>query len=183
MIALWARIPAPVKTPPKEKAKALYMKGVAIAEIARRLRVNRSTVTRWKRDARGTADDWDRLRDSLPEPEPAPRSPKLVNFERPPERRRAEQVDLATIGDLNTLEGQLALIDKTLEAAFNNVRSPASPQEYSASLNAVPKLLAERRAILPINRVKLALTLMELYRDPAELLEVLQQHGFGRRSA
>ncbi len=164
-----------VKTDPKEKAKAMFIKGVAIADIARRLGVNRSTVTRWKKSG-----NWDALADSLPE---EPQRPKLVSFDRDRERPKRQEVPNFEVPNLNTLEGQLEAIDRLVGIALREAAHPQSPQTFSSALNAVPKLLMERRSVLPIDRTALMLALMERYRDPADLLEDLKRQGWGRKAS
>ena len=167
-----------VKTDPKEKAFEKYCEGKNLRQIAREMGVHPSTVTRWK-----NAGHWDKKKPARARKEPeSSRRPKLVSFEGARASRQTQN-DPFDVGDLNTIEGQTALIDKLLGFAMNQVQKPASPQQYSSAMNAVPKLMAERRAIAPLNRTALLLLLMDKYRDPADLLADLKVQGWGRKAS
>ncbi|MEO1208576.1 MAG: hypothetical protein AAFX78_03455 [Cyanobacteria bacterium J06638_20] len=163
----------------RQQAYTLWVQKVPMTQIAARLKVDRTTVHRWKRE-----ENWDALKESIPEPKAEePRRPKLVSFDRGDRSARSRDHESVKIGDLNTIEGQTGLIDKLIEYALKEVASPSSPQQYSSAMNAVSKLLMERRAIAPIDRTEYMLKLQDMFRDPAELLEYLKSTGWGRRSA
>lgn len=164
----------------RQQAYTLWVQKVPITQIAARLKVDRTTVQRWKRE-----ENWDALKESIPEPKPEePRRPKLVSFDREHGSRRRDLArNSVKIGDLNTIEGQTGLIDTLIEYALAEVASPSSPQQYSSAMNAVSKLLMERRAIAPLDRTALLLLLMDKYRDPSDLLADLKEQGWGRKAS
>ncbi|NEQ45615.1 MAG: hypothetical protein F6K00_19550 [Leptolyngbya sp. SIOISBB] len=162
----------------RQQAYTMWVQGTPITKIAARLKVHRTTVQVWKK-----ASKWDELKDSIPEPPQEPRRPKLLSFEGGKSSRDDNSQPIFDVGDLSTIEGQTALIDRLISFAMGQVQRPEGPQTYASSMNAVPKLLAERRAIAPLDRTALLLLLMDKYRDPADLLEDLKAQGWGRKAS
>lgn len=165
----------------KARARELHLQGLSDKQVAQRLKVSDRTVRRWRKADEGTDQDWD-LAKVPADQAPSSRRPKLVSFDghQRSQRRESATVDM---GDLGTMAGQLKVIDDLIGIAMREARGPEGPQTYASSMNAVPKLLAERRAISPLDRTALLLLLMDKYRDPAELLEDLKAQGWGRKSA
>lgn len=152
----------------REQAKALFLQGVAIAEIARRIGMSRKQVGRWKTD-----DGWESLRSSLPQPD---RPLKIVSFDRPRDPQPVEhsQVKLSRT-NYNTLDGQLAVIDELLDFARTEAASPTSPQTYGAALNAFSKLLAYRNQLKPIDNEELVREVARRYKTPVAAAKALRE--------
>ena len=161
----------------REQAYTLWVQEVPITQISARLKVARGTVQRWKRE-----DKWDELKESIPDPpkeEPA-RRPKLVSFEgRESRQQRRNEVETIELPNLNQLDGQLKLIDMLIGLAMREVNNPTSPQTFASSMTNIPKLLSERRAILPMDKNEYMLKMQEMFRSPEEMLEFLRENGWG----
>ena len=169
----------------KKQARKLYCQGMTLAAIAERIGVTYRTISAWKKEAFDSGDDWKKIRADVKGIDPAPK-PKLVSFERP-RGEKAKPSPAAAVaseyGDLGTMEGQLRLIDEAIAIAMKEAKRPDSPQTYASSLSSVPKLLAERRAIRPMDKRELVLELAKMYRNPAELFQDLMTLGFGENAA
>ncbi|MBE7384407.1 MAG: DUF1804 family protein [Leptolyngbya sp. SIO1E4] len=163
----------------REQAKALLIKGITISEIARRLDVARRTVQRWIAAAKEAGDDWEALRDGLPQPE----RPKVVTFERPRDRHSGEKPRTPTAiaaGEYDTLAGQLRAIDEMLDIARREAGNPTSVQSYGAALNGFCRLLEQRNKLRPVGDEEYLAELLTRYRTPHELVARLKEAGWGR---
>lgn len=157
----------------REQAKAMFLQGTAIAEIARRIGMSRKQVQRWKADG-----DWESLRNSLPQSEPPPR-PKIVSFDRPRESATADRpltppkppadMDLVEIVD-----GAIATIAAALTCAdgLNGLGSAAG---------GLVQLIKMRRELTD-DEAFLA-EVLKRYRSPRELVARLKEAGWGKNSA
>lgn len=161
-------------TDQKEIAKAMFLKGEPDTAIAAAVGIHRNTVAKWRR-----LGNWESLKAKLPDP--TPRRPQLVSFEGSHQKRKP--AELPPLPDLGTVAGQLELIDQAIAIAREQIANPSSPQQYAASVSALPKLLDSREKVCPTDRKVLLFQILEKYRDPAELLEHLKQLGFGRKGA
>lgn len=174
----------------REQAKALFIKGVAIAEIARRGIASRRTIQRWMDADRKAGNDWEALRSSLPEPEP-PQRPKVVTFERPRGGGEAAPVRVGgafpegnrpslTPSDYGTVEGLLVVLDEAIAMARVEVMAPAIPQNFGAAINGLCKLIEQRQKIAPLDDEALLGLLLTRYKSPKALVEALKGAGWQR---
>ena len=173
----------PAPTGKKDAARTLYSQGLSMQAAADRLGVSRATLTKYKAADRGTDRDWDKLRAELKGKAPRP---NLVSFERPRGDKPKTSAPAATIseyGDLSTMAGQLKLIDDLIAIMMKEAQHPGSPQTYASSVGNIPRLLAERRAIRPMDKRELVLELAKMYRSPPELFQDLMEMGFGKDAA
>lgn len=170
--------------PRKTRARELYLQGLIIPEIAKRMNVSDRTIQRYKSGDAGTEQDWDLAK------VPADQSPlkrsNVLPIKQSRSRRRRELVEpesgkLAT--DYDSLEGRLAVIDQLLDSARHVILSPEGPQMYAAAFNGFSKLLDIRDRCKPMEKTALLLALMDEYRNPKDLLADLKQQGWGRKSA
>lgn len=169
----------------KKQARKLYCQGMTLAAIAERIGVTYRTISAWKKEAFDKGDDWKKIRADVKGEAPATK-PNLVTFERPRGEKTKASAPAAVdseYGDLDTMEGQLRVIDDAIAIAMKEAKRPDSPQTYASSLASVPRLLAERRAIRPMDRKELMLELAKLYRSHAELFQDLMAMGFGKDAA
>jgi len=162
----------------KEQAKALYIQGVAIAEIARRGIAARRTIQRWMDADRAAGNDWEALRSSLPQPEPPPR-PKVVNFDRPRSEPTARPVPVIASGDYATAEGLLAAIDEAIVMARVELAAPTVPQNFGAAISGLCKLIDQRLKVAPLDDEALCDMLLARYKTPTELIKRLRASGWG----
>jgi hypothetical protein len=158
-----------------ETAKAMWLRGESVAKISRELGIHRNTIQDWKRSG-----GWEKIKNALPDEAP-PRRPQLVSFDGG-QRQSRKQIEVPPMPDMNTAEGQLLLLDQMIHATMSQIVNPESPQMYAASLNGLTKLLAERRAVLPIGRMEYLKRIFDLFRDDEELLDFLYEQGFGTKS-
>jgi transposase len=49
----------------KEQCRVLYSQGLSLAKVAERVSLSEATVTRYKKQVKGTDQDWDKLRADL----------------------------------------------------------------------------------------------------------------------
>ena len=163
----------------QEQAKALIIKGETISGTAQRLDIARRTVQRWMAAAKAQGDDWEALRDGLPQ-----ERPKIVTFERPRDRNSGEKLRIpVAAGDYDTLAGQLRAVDEMLDIARREAGNPTSVQSYGAALNGFCRLLEQRNKLQPVGEEEYLEALLKRYRTPHELLKRLKEAGWGRSSA
>jgi len=163
----------------QEQAKALFIQGVAIAEIARRIGMSRKQVQRWKTAAAESGNDWEALRSSLPQPEPPPR-PKVVSFDRPRSEPTPRPVPVIVAGDYATADGLLAAIDEAIVMARVELAAPTVPQNFGAAISGLCKLIDQRLKLAPLDDEALLGLLLARYKTPRELIARLKEAGWGR---
>lgn len=170
----------------QEQAKALFIQGVAIAEIARRIGMSRKQVQRWKTAAAEAGNDWEALRSSLPQPEP-PQRPKVVSFDRPRSETAPARVGGAfpegnrpslTPSDYGTLDGLLLVLDEAIVQARVEIAAPQIPQNFGAAINGLCKLIDQRLKLAPIEDTALIELLLQRGVTPRELLAKLREAGW-----
>ncbi|MBD1918871.1 MULTISPECIES: hypothetical protein [Cyanophyceae] len=162
----------------KEQAKALFIQGVAIAEIERRGIASRRTIQRWMTADRQAGNDWEALLSSLPQPEP-PQRPKVVSFDRP--RGEAAPVrDRPSLSftDCSTIEGTLVVIDEAIVQARVELMSPTIPQNFGAAITGLCKLIDQRQKLAPVEDTALIGLLLQRGVTPRELLAKLREAGW-----
>lgn len=158
----------------REQAKALFLQGVAIAEIARRIDMSRKQVQRWKNDG-----DWEALRDSLPQSEPPPR-PNIVSFDRPRDDSRvAEKLRTpprapADMDLLEVVDGAIATIAAALTCA-DGLNGLGSAAGGLVNLIKLRREMTDDEAFLA--------EVLKRYRSPRELVARLKEAGWGKSSA
>lgn len=151
----------------KEQAKAWYLQGIAIAEIARRLNMSRKQVGRWKKD-----DDWDALK--IPKPD---RPLKIVSFDHPRDPQPQPTAKAKAPGNYDTLEGQLEAIDHMLAAAKTSAYS-SIPQEFAAAINGFCRLLELRNKLQPLDNEELIREVIKRYRTPRKAAQAFREAGW-----
>ena len=175
----------PSSTGKKDAARSLYSQGLSQVAIAKRLGIGKTTITDYKKQDQGAERDWDKLRADLKGKTPPPK-PNLVSFERPrgdKAKASAATGEVSEYRDLSTMAGQLKLIDDLIAIMMREAEHPDSPQTYASSVGNIPRLLAERRAIRPMDKRELVLELSKMYLQPSELFQDLMTMGFGENVA
>jgi hypothetical protein len=162
----------------REQAKALFIQGVAIAEIERRGVASRRTIQRWMDADRKAGKAWEALLSSLPQPEPAQR-PKVVSFDRP--RGEAAPVrDRPSLSpsDYGTLDGLLLVLDEAIVQARLELAHPTVAQNFGAAINGLVKLIEARQKLAPVEDTALIELLLQRGVTPRELLAKLREAGW-----
>jgi hypothetical protein len=70
-----------------------------------------------------------------------------------------------------------------IKQGIKEAEAQTVPQIFASAMNAVPRLLAERRAIAPLDKTAYVLKLQEMFRSPEELLDFLKSTGWGRKAS
>lgn len=162
----------------KEQCRVLYSQGLSLAKVAERVSLSEATVTRYKKQVKGTDQDWDKLRADLKGKTPAPR-PNLVTFERPrgDKAKSASPSQQTAAGDLNLSDAMREGINLTL----NQMRVADSGQGFGGMGNA---LVALGKFLVELESDEVALKgIMERYKNPRELARKMRELGWGRESA
>ncbi|MEO0533262.1 MAG: phage terminase small subunit-related protein [Cyanobacteria bacterium P01_A01_bin.123] len=157
----------------REQAKALYMQGISISDIAQQIGMSRKQVGRWK-----AADHWETLRNSLPKPEPI----KVVSFDRPRQPKAAPRAPQRTIepGEYDTLDSLLKLVDSAIDECRGEISTHVFPGSFAAGVNGLTKLIELRLKLKPIDDEALLALVLERYRNPRELAKGLREMGWGQ---
>ncbi len=124
----------------RNDARALYLRGASVAEIADALDRSERTVVRWRREDRDAGVDWDRQRDERRRKDPyallgklEARRQSLVDAEMEPghwadalhKLQRVIDSIRAEVGDVSTILGVLA-------GYAEHVRDHAEPEDLAA---------------------------------------------------
>lgn len=160
----------------KEQAKALFMLGTSISEIARQLDMSRRQVQRWKEDG-----NWEALKASITPPKPAPA--KIIDLHAPrPERpepmprprrqlREGEELDLLQTVELAIADGA-ALI--TTCSDMNDTKG------FGGVAGGLCRLIELRLKLKPVEEAALIEQLLERGLSPRELVARLKEAGWSR---
>lgn len=166
------------RTDKKEQCRVLYSQGLSLAKVAQRVGLGVATVTRYKKQAKGTDQDWDKLRADLKGKTPAPR-PNLITFERP----RGDKAKATAAPQQGASEG-LNLADAMREGinlTLTQMRIADSAQGFGGMGNA---LVALGKFLVELESDEVALKgIMERYKNPRELARKMRELGWGRETA
>lgn len=149
----------------REQAKALFMQGVTISDIARQLDVARRTVQRWKDEG-----NWETLKASITPPRAE--RPKIIDLHAPrpepaprPRRQPPGEMDL-----LQTVEFAIADASTVLSSAseMNNA------QGFGSAAGALVRLIELRLKLQPLTAKDLAEAAIRMGLRPNEFMQELR---------
>ena len=147
----------------REQAKALFMQGVSIGDIALQIGMSRKQVGRWK-----TADRWEALRDSLPKPEPI----KVVSFDRTRQQRNSGQIPSTPPTPPENMD-LLAVVDGAIATIAAALGASSDLRGLGGAAGGLVNLIKLRREIG--DDAALAAEILKRYKTPSELREFFVQ--------
>ena len=147
----------------REQAKALFMQGVSIGDIALQIGMSRKQVGRWK-----TADRWEALRSSLPKPEPI----NVVSFERSRQQRNSGQIPSVPPTPPENMD-LLAVVDGAIVTIAAALAASSDLRGLGGAAGGLVNLIKLRREMG--DDEKLIDEVLKRYRTPAELREFFVQ--------
>ena len=155
----------------KKQAEALFMQGVTISDIARKLDVARRTIQRWKDEG-----GWEDIKDTLPTTSKVisiASKPKPVNTDPTPHRNppalrdRADSKDSLSIAEevIQDLQAELVGTGET----------PLNGRDRAALANCLKAWVEYRDKLQPKTAADLAEMAIGLGIKPAEFMNALKQ--------
>jgi hypothetical protein len=168
----------PAPTGKKDACRTLHAQGLSQQAIADKLGITRNCVTNYKKQDKGTEQDWDKLRADLKGKTPPPK-PNLVTFERPRGDKakataKAPQIAADDMDLMEIVNGAIASVASQLSTADNL-------QGVGGAASGLATLV---RLKLELEDPEVALQeIMSKYRHPHKLIEALREQGWGRETA
>lgn len=155
----------------KKQAEALFMQGVTISDIARKLDVARRTIQRWKDEG-----DWEGIKDALPTTTKVisiASKPKPVNTDSTPHRNppslrvKADSKDSLSIAEevIQDLQSELIGVGDT----------PLNGRDRAALANCLKAWVEYRDKLQPKTAADLAEMAIGLGINPAEFMTALKE--------
>ena len=164
----------PAPTGKKDACRSLYSQGLSQTAIAKKLNITRNCVGNYKRQDKGTDQDWDKLKADLKGKAPRP---KLVTFERPRGDKPKAVAASPPMHDLNHAE----LAHEIVASTASLIRSGDVPPALGSVLNGLlawvkfeQELQSEEDALQKV---------LEKYKSPRELAAKLREMGWGKETA